>query len=182
MAQFIHFAPGVEVNGETVLSVINALNMGQDFRREVLKRNGINDPQPGQWYSQESWLKGFREIASKLGDNTLYRIGTAIPENAQFPPDVDNLEKALAIIDVAYNMNHRNGEIGYYKLLSFNAQERKAVMECKNPYPSEFDRGIITTMLRKFKPADSMKYEVILDTTKETRQKGGDSCTYLVTW
>ena len=82
-------------------------------------------------------------------------IGKAIPENADFPPEVDNLEKALGPIDVAYPMNHRGGETGHYKLVSYDEEKKEATMVCNNPYPSEFDRGIITTMLRKFKPLDS---------------------------
>lgn len=51
-------------------------------------------------------------------------------------------------------MNHRNGEIGYYKLISINLKANTAIMNCKNPYPCNFDRGIITTMARKFRPLD----------------------------
>jgi hypothetical protein len=83
---------------------------------------------------------------------------------------------------MAYKMNHKGGDIGYYKLVSFDKKERTAIVECKNPYPSEFDRGIITTMVRKFKPADSLRNDVTLDTSKPTRIGGADSCTYKVTW
>jgi hypothetical protein len=57
-----------------------------------------------------------------------------IPENAVFP-HVNTLEQALSSMDGAYRMNHRNGEIGYYKLLSFDGKTKKAVLECYNPYP-----------------------------------------------
>ena len=109
-------------------------------------------------------------------------IGKAIPEHAKFPPQIDSLQKALAAIDMAYHMNHRNGEIGNYTLKEFDEKNRRAVMVCNNPYPSEFDRGIISTMLRRFKPSGSFKYDVTLDTTKETRMNGGERCTYLIQW
>jgi hypothetical protein len=55
-------------------------------------------------------------------------------------------------------------------------------MACKNPYPSEFDRGIITTMLRRFKPTLSTRYDVVRDPSKPTRLEGADSCTYRIIW
>jgi hypothetical protein len=182
MAQFIPFEKGIQVNGQTVLSVVNALSAGQDSRSKILEKYGISNPQPEKWYSQEKWLEAFQEISDKVGQNTLFAIGKAIPENAKFPPEIDNLEKALSAIDMAYHMNHTKGDIGYYKLTSFNSATRIATMECKNPYPSEFDRGIITTMLRKFKPKDSLKNDVVLDLSKPSRLKGDDSCTYKITW
>lgn len=181
MAQFIAFNPNVEVNGQTILSVVYALSAGQERRLTILRNHGI-EPNDGGWYKQQMWLNAFQEIAHELGDKTLFMIGKAIPEHAQFPPQIDNLQKALAAIDMAYRMNHRGGEIGYYTVLSFDEKSKKAVMLCKNPYPSEFDRGIICTMLRRFKPKESFKYDVELDLTKETRLKGAASCTYNVWW
>lgn len=58
---------------------------------------------------------------------------------------------------------------------------KKAVMECKNPYPSDFDRGIIITMVRKFS-FKSSNILVELDESKPTRLNGADSCIFLITW
>lgn len=180
MAEFVAFQEGVEVNGETVLSVIDAMKGFEVLAKDILKKAGIDNPQPGQWYKQQSWLDAFKVISAKLGGVTLFNIGKAIPENAQFPPGIDTMEKGLALIDMAYHMNHRNGDIGYYKLLSFDADQKKATFECKNPYPSHFDRGIITTFVRKF--SNSTKVNVVLDETKPTRLKGADSCSYIISW
>ncbi len=182
MAHYIPFEKGVEVKGEAVLSIINALVTGQARRIEILARNGITNLQPGTWYSQENYLNGYKEIGEVMGSATLFMIGSAIPQNAIFPPDIDNLEKALNAIDIAYNMNHRNGDIGYYKVQSFDNENKTAVMECKNPYHSIFDRGLILAMVTRFGPANSKKKDVVLDKTKETRMNGGDSCTYNIYW
>ncbi|AYB34585.1 hypothetical protein [Chryseolinea soli] len=182
MAQFIPFDSKVQVNGQTILSVVNALHSGQETRRIILEKNGIKDPKPGAWFPQSAWLKAFEEISKTIGSYTLFSIGKAIPEHATFPPEIDSLEKALSSIHVAYQMNHRGGEIGYYKLVWFDGPARKAMMECKNPYPSEFDRGIITTMLRRFKPRDSFKYDVSLNLAFPTRLKGNDSCMFNIVW
>ena len=180
MAQFVAFQEGIEVNGETVLSVVDAMKGFETLAKEILKKAGIENPQAGNWYSQQAWLDAFKVISEKMGAITLFNIGKAIPENAQFPPGIDSMEKGLALIDMAYHMNHRGGDIGYYKLVSFNENEKKGVFECKNPYPSHFDRGIITTFVRRF--SNSTKVNVVLDESKPTRLKGADSCTYNITW
>lgn len=182
MAHFIPFDDKVEVKGEAILSIVNAFLSKEEAMREILQRNGISDLKEGEWYSQVNYLNGYKEIGETFGPATLFRIGTVIPDNAIFPPDIDSLEKALHSIDVAYNINHRNGDIGYYKLLSFDNENRKAVMECKNPYHSTFDRGLILAMLIRFMPKDSTNFDVVLDKTKETRLDGGGSCTYDIHW
>jgi hypothetical protein len=182
MAQFIAYDPVVKVNGQTILSVVNAMEFGKETRKEILEKHGLVNIEPEGWYDQQKWLDAFREIHDSLGTNTLYIIGKAIPENAKFPPEINSLEKALNAIDVAYHMNHTKGDIGSYKVIEFDDKKRKAVMTCSNPYPSDFDRGIINAMLVRFKPKDSLKYSVALDTSKETRINGADSCTYTIGW
>lgn len=181
MAQFIAFDDHVEVNGRTILSVINAMEFGREMRLEILKEHGI-DPDPEKWYHQQMWLNVFKSIYHHVGEKTLFMIGRAIPNNAAFPNDIKDLRSALESIDTAYHMNHRGGEIGYYRLMAFDAKQRRAVMECRNPYPSEFDRGIITTMLRIYKPKSYILGACILDQSKETRREGGESCSYLINW
>ena len=193
MAQFVAFNEHVEVNKQTVLSVVNSMENNKDTRLRMLKDNGINLDEK-EWFNQQKWLNAFKEIAKKLGDMNLFLIGKAIIENAKFPP-IKGLKEGLNSIDVAYHINHRlNGEImfnqtngkmlagiGHYNVTEFNEKDRKAVMVCNNPYPSKFDEGIITQIIRKFKPLGSREY-IDLDTSKESRIHGADSCTYIITW
>ena len=181
MAEYKSFSEGVEVNGQSILSIVNALSNGQENRLEILKKHGI-DPAPDKWYPQQAWLNAFKEISTVIGDHTVFLIGKSIPDNATFPPEINNLEMALNSIDQAYHMNHQGGEIGHYKLIEFDEINKTAIMSCNNPYPSEFDRGIITTMARKFRPKSSLKSDVTLFNTKESRRRGAESCTYKITW
>ena len=180
MAEYKSFQNGVTVNGEAILGVVTALATGQEARLQILRKHGI-DPEPGKWYPLQAWLDAFKEIASSIGTNTLFMIGKTIADKAKFPP-IDSIETALNVIDKAYKMNNIGGDVGEYVLKEFNARNKTAVLYCRNPYPSEFDRGLITAIVRKFKPIDSFKAEVLLDTTKETRASGGDSCTFKIAW
>lgn len=80
---------------------------------------------------------------------------------------------------MAYHLNHRGGEIGSYKYQSTGPKSGKLV--CHNPYPSDFDQGIITAAARKFAPPGVFP-AVKLDETAPTRKKGADACTFLITW
>lgn len=179
MAQFTAFAEGVEVNGETVLSVVNGMGPYKSMGLKILAAHGIKDPKPGEWYSQQAWLDSFKQISENIGRGTLLAIGKSIPDSAQWPPHVDSLEKALTSIDVAYHMNHRGGEIGYYRYESTGPRSGK--MECRNPYPSDFDQGIIIATAMKFAPA-GVSPLVKLDESASSRKQGADSCTFLIVW
>ncbi len=182
MAQYEPFAADVEVNGQTILAFVEGIPNFKDKMLGILENHGLKDVKQNEWYSQKKWLNAFKEVGQTYGSNTLFVIGKAIPENAVFPPEIEGLESALNAINIAYQMNHRNGDIGYYKLINLQADSRFATFECKNPYPSDFDKGIITTMARRFKPKDAIIVEVKLDENKPTRKNGADSCTYIITW
>jgi hypothetical protein len=179
MKVFVASSPKVEVNGETVYAIVDGMGGFKAKATKILEDNGIHDPKPGLWYSQQAWLNAFKTISEQVGNSTLYSIGQKIPENAKFPPEINDIHKALSAIDMAYQMNHRNGTIGNY--FYEKTGERSAKFLCTNPYPDEFDKGIIVAMAKKFKlPVFNLK--VVVDETKPIRMKGGDSTTFLVNW
>ena len=179
MAQYKQFAPNVEVNGESVLATVDAF---PDFIKrialQILAKNGIMNPMPGKWYNQQALLDSLKEIDGRYGSNTLFEIGKAIPSNAIFPSEINTIEMALDSINIAYHMNHRFGEIGFYKIVFHDKTSKIFTMHCNNPYPCDFDRGIITSMASKFSP----QVEVMLDITKPSRKKGADDSYYIVTY
>lgn len=193
MAQFIALNNKVEVNKQTVLSIVNSMEKSKDVRINILKENGINTDEK-EWFNQQDWLNAFKDIANKLGEMNLFLIGKAIIDNAKFPP-INNLEEGLRSIDIAYHMNHRLDDkpmfnpstgaitegIGHYKLTKFDDKNKTAVMLCNNPYPSKFDEGILTQVVRKFKPTGSRE-KIELDTTKDNRKEGKNSCTFNIKW
>jgi hypothetical protein len=196
--QFRSFEPGIEVNGPTVFSVVDGLGQFKSLAKKVLLNAGIGTEEKGElkidmngWYSQEAWLKAFETLAKEIGDSTLKKIGMKIPENAQFPPWVKDIDTAIQSIDIAYHMNHRKrgttlfntatGKItegiGHYGFTR-DPGKKLIISECKNPYPCAFDFGIITTMAKKFEPRAIIEH----DNSKPCRKNGADSCTYLITW
>lgn len=193
MVMFVAKSANAEVNGETVYSIVDGMGTFKSKALEILSKNGIKDPKPGIWYSQQNWLNAFKEISASIGTNTLYSIGFKIPENAKFPPQIDSIDKALSSIDVAYHMNHRiNGKvlfdlrtgtmlegIGHYIFEKLTDKEAK--MTCPNPYPCDFDRGIIDGMAKRFKPAGSF-VQVLHNDAAPCRKKGAETCEYKIKW
>ncbi len=177
MAQYQARNPKVEVLGAAVMSFVDALSYRKQEALAILARHSINDPHADTWYTQQDWLDAFKEIAEEFGPHTLYTIGTKINENAVFPPNIETLEQAFTSIDVAYHQNHRNGDIGSYDF--HEDAQGQMFFECNNPYPCEFDRGIIEGIGRKFiEPGHFLV--VRHDDDKPCRDHGAESCHYTI--
>jgi hypothetical protein len=180
MADFVALAPGVLVSGDTVLAVINELGEQKPRALEILAEHKIAPPQAGKWYPQQNWLNGLRRITAGMEASSLIALGRKIQEAAAWPPEIDSLQAALASIDATYHQNHRNGEVGQY--LYEKTSLRSGKMVCSTPYPCDFDRGILSGVSRKFKPADVLNVRIVHDDTKPCRKKGAASCTLLINW
>ena len=177
MAQFKALSDSVEVDGKTLLSIVDGMGAFKVKALKILAENGIINPKPGKWYSQQAWLNAFKVIAEDIGAETLYTVGTKIPKYAKWPPGIENVEQALASIDTAYHINHRGGgEIGGYKFQQTG--EGEGEMVCDSPFPCDFDRGVIEAVAQKF----SSSAKVVHDDNKPCRNKNGDLCVYKITW
>jgi hypothetical protein len=178
MSQFMAFNPNVEVSGATVRAIVQAMG---DRSLKVLAKHGLEDIKPDCWYPQQAWLDAFYELAQGDFRATLDQvsIGMRIPEVATWPTDIKTVEDALFSIDEAYQMAHRNGEIGCYRVRIVG--EREAELVCENPYPCNFDYGIIYNTARLFLPPHS-GLTVEHDDYAPCRMKGDESCTYHVRW
>ncbi len=193
MAEFKSFDSRVEVNGQTILSILEGMRGFEVSARKILFKYGIGNPVHNKWYSQQSWLDAFEHITSKIGSVVLKNIGKKIPENANWPIHINSITSALKSIDIAYHMNHRiNKKILYdhktgnlhegignyiFKKISKNSVK----MICNNPYPCSFDKGIIKAIVLKFKPHG---YSVLFKEhiANGCRKNGDNSCTYYITW
>jgi hypothetical protein len=143
----------------------------------VLEAHGIADVDPDEWYPLQTALTALREFSQMAN---LVSMGQRIIDNAKFPLDqMTSIARALELIDQAYHMNHRNGEIGYYRAEAVG--DRHIVIVAENPYPSDFDYGLLWAIATRFQPADA-DVVVELDLDQPTRREGADSCTYHITW
>ncbi len=176
MAVYKAWDPNVEVLGVSVIAFVD--NMG-DRVIPILKKFDLYPLKEDVWYNQQNVLNAYKKIQEHDFMN-MVAIGMQIPDKAVWPPEIKTVHDALASIDEAYHINNRGGEIGHYRYTKTG--ERSGTMVCDNPYPSDFDYGIIYRVVQKFRGPDSDDLLVMLDESKPTRRDGADSCTYLIRW
>lgn len=177
MAEYVPFDSNVEVLGQTMISVLDA--MGIDGNATLIK-HGLPDIKADGWYSQERYLAAYKEIAEDNSMN-MVAIGMKVPDMVPWPPNVQTVEDALKGLNIAYEMNHRGGNFGSYQV-DFQ-ENRNAVVTCHNPYPSDFDYGLIYRIVQKFRPDDSSDMGVERDDSIPNRKNGdGDTCIYNIYW
>lgn len=173
-----------EVVGASVQIIIQSMGRVKDMGLKILQENDVNINVPlDGWVNLSSFIRSLEQIGTKFGPNTLYMIGKTVPEIIQFPPMINGFESAMGSINISYLNSHRNID-KTYPYYSFKKEgERKASVHCDNPYPSEFDRGLITGLARKFPPKNiSGPMDAHLDRGKPTRKEGANSCTFVMTW
>src|SRR5687767_701025 len=138
MAEFVSFDPQAEVSGNSILAIQAALKSLGTNPEPFLKKYKLSGLKPDEWYSVQKCLDMLKEIRDKLGNfYGLISVGHKIPEFAIWPPDIDSIEKAFAALDIAYHLNHRNGEVGYYYTEFIGPRHIRVTAH--NPWPSDFD-------------------------------------------
>lgn len=172
----------VEVSGHAIASVLAAMEFTRSRAMKILAEQGIPVFQPEDWYPLQNTVNAYHALGEKIGLNTLKEAGRRIPATAKFPPTIDSVESALRSLEVAYQMNHRGqvgDNIGHYRFEP--RSERSGSMVCDNPYPCDFDQGIIEALCERFRPPGPVWPRVEHD-PKSCRKSGEASCTYLVQW
>lgn len=198
--QFKAFEPGILVYGVSINAIVEAFKLFPSIALKRLATHGIGgvrqrggeiEIDTEAWYPQQSWLDAFKDIAQSVGNQALFQIGQHVPKHAVFPPHVTDIKGGIASIDVAYHMNHKKAGqvmfdpatgkmiegIGHYGFEP-SPDRNQIVSVCKNPYPCNFDHGILTAIARRFEKRAIVEH----DARAECRQKDGDSCTYVITW
>jgi hypothetical protein len=177
MVQFVSFAPGVEVLGASMMA--NIEGMGEKAI-PLLARHGLANLEPDKWYPLQNYLDFYKELASmRQGGIDLVSVGQKVPEKAVFPPQIDSIQSAFQLLDEAYHMNHRGGDIGHYHVKLVGSRQIDIIAQ--NPFPCDLDLGIISGLANRFRPekAHPIAYHDIL---KPCRKHGADYCVYHVSW
>jgi hypothetical protein len=187
---------GYEVDARNVRVVVDAFRLFPDVGLKPFTKRGVGIAEqavaPGfAWHPLAAWLAAIHEIVRTVGPNKAYEVGKQIPRVAVFPPGIHDAHSAMRLVDVAYHMNHRkngrlmfneaSGEmlegIGHYHYEA-NPNQRRIVMECDNPFPCDFDRGIVVALVARFEKNAVIQH---LDEAG-CRKRGHDGCRYLITW
>ncbi len=169
MKVFEASGPTVEILGDAIIPVLKGIP-SVILKQALLKKHGLEGVVKQQFYSQQTYLNLLREVDHDM-PLVLMNIGRNIFTEAVFPPDIDDFEKAIFSVDTAYHMNHRGGEIGHYQARKIDRTQYE--MMCDNPFPCNFDIGIIQGIALAFNQRIFVRH-----TGKVCRMKGDDHCLY----
>lgn len=189
--------PGVETTGGGIQTILEGFGsftlLGSQYLADEgigsLNADGISNIDPHGWYPLDNYIRAFNRIGKEVGAHALFVAGTTVPKNAKLPPSITDIESALMSLDVAYHLNHRLRGVQMFDLNTGKMTEgighytatkegdRRFKFVCDNPYPCDLDRGIIAGMAQRFQPKAQLAHA-----PGSCRNKGGTSCTYMVTW
>jgi hypothetical protein len=188
---------GIEVDGRNVRNVIDAFRLVPRIGLEACVRHGIGrvlangtiDVATDGWYPMDAWLALLSDILDRVGPAKMTEVGTLVPQYAVFPPHVTAHDQALESLNVAYHLNHRkHGRvmfdpaadmmlegIGHYRFT--RTGPGSGTIDCDNPYPCDFDRGIPIGLGNRFGHRTRVTH-----TDAGCRKTGAVRCIYDVAW
>jgi hypothetical protein len=171
-----------EVWGGSLLGVAHGLEgagVSWDQVLSLLAASGIQQPEAEGWYPLKGHLAFLAKAEAAHGREALRAMGRAIPDTSRFPPELENMERALGLLDVAYQVNHRGGPIGRYHLRHF--EPGRAEICCENPYPCDVDLGILERLVERFGQGGPTR-SVVHRPGPECRCQGAQSCLFDLRW
>lgn len=182
MKKYVSFDSSVEVNGATVLGFIQCVN--RDNILPFLRARGLEHIEPDQWYPLQDYLDVLNDMADRAGGGAMMdfvSIGMKIAETSPFPPEFDELPFADVLVasNTAYQMAHRNGDVGYTHAEKVAAGHVRLTM--RMPYPSDLSYGVNWGMCRRYLPAGT-QFTVTYDEDLPRFEEGGDETVIHIRW
>ena len=194
MAQFRPYKENIKVNPSLLKPYADAEIRGREKRLEIFNRYGLTFDHNDKYCPLEQVLQCFEAIHNELGEMNLFLIGRLVMKNTPF--QCKNFKDAIEQLNVLYHINHTINDIpmynphtrtfmegiGEYKVIEFNEEQKKLIVFANTHFSSKSDEGAIVGLLENFLPPTSKRINIRIDTTKERRTLGADSCTYIITW
>lgn len=153
--------PTAEILGASLRVMVAAFQLPQQAQKLLVKHGLPADPQPTEWYPLRAWLRVLRDLEKHYGPQTVYAAGLQVVNHSLWPPTSPTLLAVLHGLDQAHRTNVRGTRVGYYRVEERGPRELR--LECLTPVSAEFDRGIITGVARKFRPAGAVRVHVVLE-------------------
>ncbi|WP_239576521.1 hypothetical protein [Archangium primigenium] len=176
-------ASAVEVLSLNIQSLLGTYNVLNGEVQRILASHGIEleSDSSRRWYPLEAIIRSLEDIRERIGTHTLRAFGSQVPRMAILPPQVDTFEQILPLLNDAYRRNHRGeGDIGgyHYQPLKKNSGRLRS----DNPYPCEFDQGLLDGFHARLPPRSSAFQLRIVHAPEGCRSRGAEACTYVLTW
>jgi hypothetical protein len=171
------------VQSQVILSFVNGIWQFKQQVLQILAVHGITELEIKNTFPLQAFLESLDMIARIIGKNALFQIGLKIPEYAKYPEIIKKIENPsldtiFSFMDEGFYLNHSGENLGHMHYEKTGNNTAKVI--CNDPYPCDFDMGILHALGQKFKPQDStLKLEHV---NSGCRNNGDDSCTYFISW
>ncbi|ADO68893.1 hypothetical protein [Stigmatella aurantiaca] len=171
---------GVEVMSNTARTLFGAVGLLEQETRRIITAHGIPTLAQQGWYPLQTLLLCLNDIRSQIGPYTVHALGQHTARHITFLPSIDSFGGALSSLNEAYRMHHRGtGEIGGFQYQPQSV--RSARIRCDNPYPCEFDQGLLEALFELFPPQESFRLRVT-HAPEGCRSKADCACVYHLHW
>lgn len=182
MESMTAFDPNTRVSGKFARAFLENLKSEEFYHILVFHQLASIDPEA--WYPQTQVLECLKDIAygTEGGMMNLVAFGMKVIDTAlqdQLSVEGMTIEEGLISFNDYYQMNHADGYAGDISVVVMGPKHVELVSY--TPYPDDAEFGMIYGLSRKVAPAGAHPIVKHLDNT-ECRKKGGQSCTYEITW
>lgn len=179
MSKYTSFDPNAEIIGQNLMAFINCVQ--HESIAPILDKHNLANIEAENWYPLQAWLDVLSDISeqgSAMFD--FVSIGMAISESAVLPPEVDQLPFEVFILGLndAYQMQHRNGDVGSIEVEK--VEDRHVKITVQVPYPDDLEYGAAYGFARRF--LGGTHFTVKYDKDQTPREKGGEDTVIHIEW
>jgi hypothetical protein len=172
--------PGTEVNGATVLSLIE--NMQSADIAPYLSKYKLENIQEDHWYPLENMQGLLNELHNRQMTPSFVAIGMSIAEVALMPPHLEHasLGELLENWNEHYQINHRYGNIGRKITEKIDEHHYKLTLD-GGVYPDDFEYGVVYGFAKRFLPVGT-KFTVWYEDGVKRLDQGGTQTVIHIIW
>jgi hypothetical protein len=170
--------PNAEVIGAAAQAYLE--NVRSESTKPLLEAHDLGTIDADKWYSVQSVLDVLNDLAQQPDVmSNFVAIGLKIAEKAFIPPQITQLDQILMGLNDVYQMNHRNGDVGYMETEKVGDTHYK--LHLHDVYPDDFTYGILYGFARRFLPQGT-QFTVTYENPAIGRDRGGSETIIHVEW
>jgi hypothetical protein len=176
----------VEISGEVILACSQGFPENQrPFLEECFSNAGLmlDTTEAGRFYCYLYYLSALKDIRYRFGDIIVEKIAYNCMQHINFPPEWSHFLTSLENLDTGYKLHVRGGRAGQY---TYEAVRHSSMSQLKmrddTPLPCEYTRGVLEGLSKRYPPMGGGQAVIRHDEGSPCKKKGGDSCTYVVSW
>lgn len=155
------------------LALGNIQNIVRDEIEPLLKKYGLEDIQPDQWYPVQNILDLYREISEGNTNVTqnLVAIGKKGAEVGPLPPEINSLDAWLDILPFYYPQVIRNMVDGEGFKVHRIGEHHVHIID-NTPYPEDLMYGYFWGLVARLKPRQNIFVVCVVDNPHPTEEPG----------